>query len=399
MRVLFYEPAHTGHHFAYLAWMLGGFVDLPVKITVATTPSALGSVEYAKTLAPLADRITFVTSCTPPPAGPIKIARHRLRELVECIEAVRPDHVAVCYVDGVWDQACLATLMGRRPWPRELVVEGWLYRGRFGDRTDRRWKSIVRRGLFRRLLRQGLFRKLHLDHELLYNFAAPFATGTSTEVVLTPNPIELREPVSREEARRRLGLPTEGRWISLSGVVARFKGADLLIEVFSRCRRERPDMPLRLLLAGPQEEQIRAMLQREPYRALVAEGGIVAIDRFVNEEEMFLAAAAADLVVAPYPNHDGRSSIILWAAAAGRPSLGTEEGCIGHVIKHERLGRTCNVADTSALADAVVATLDMPWTDADADRVRQYAEFHRVENYRRIASQLIRQRLEEQGRL
>lgn len=396
MRVLFYEPAHTGHHFAYLARMLGGFLDLPVEITVATTPCALGSAEFAQTLAPLAEKLTFVTTCTAPPSGPVKIARHRLRELVESIQAVRPDHVAVCYVDGIWDQACLATLMGRRPWPRELVVEGWLYRGRFGDRTDHRWKSIVRRALFRRLLRQGLFRKLHLDHEILYDFASPLSVGTPTELVLTPNPIVIREPVSREEARRRLGLQTAGQWISLSGVIARFKGAHLLIDAFQQCRRQRPEQPLHLLMAGPQEEQIREMLKEEPYRTLVAEGSIVALDRFVDEEEMFLAAAAADLVLAPYPNHDGRSSIILWAAAAGRPSLGTDDGCIGHVIQRERLGRTCSVSNTAQLADAIVAALGMPWTDADAQRARQYAEFHRVENYQRIASQLVRERLEKQ---
>jgi glycosyltransferase involved in cell wall biosynthesis len=397
MRVLFYSPNHTGHHFAYLGRMLPAFVGLPIEIVVATTPVAMESIEYSRSLLPFAGSLDMLTCCTPAPRHPIRGARHRLRELTRAIRVTEADHVMACYADGLWDQAVFSTLIGRRPWPRELVVEGWIYRGRFGDPVDRRWKSRVRRWAFARLLQSGLFRRLHLDHELLYEFSVPLAANSPTEVVLTPNPIVLKPQQPKESARRELGLRVEGTWISLSGVIARFKGAHLLLEAFQRHRRESKDARTRLLLAGPHEKEIQGMLQDEPYRPLVAEGRIVSLDRYLNEDEMFLAAAASDLVLAPYPNHQGRSSIILWAAAAGRPSLGTDESCIGYVIKRERLGMTCNVHDTSVLAKAIGTALAMTWADDDVRRVRQYAEFHRVENYQRIASQLVRERL-EQGR-
>jgi glycosyltransferase involved in cell wall biosynthesis len=394
MRVLFYQPSHTGHHFAYLARMMPGFVDLPIERIVATTAEALRSDEFGATLAAFGDRLEFVTSCTPSPRGPVRGARHRLRELRQAIGAVRPDHVAVCYADGLWDQAYLSALAGRRPWPRELVVEGWIYRGRFGDAGDRRWKSVVRRQMFRGLVRRGLFRRLHLDHELLHQFALSHAAGTPTEVVLTPNPIVLKPEQSKESARRALGLPAEGKWISLSGVIAPFKGADRLLEAFARYAGDGGGGSARLLLAGPHEEEIRTMLRGEPYRQLVDAGRIVAIDRYLSADEMFLAAAASDVVTAPYPQHQGRSSIILWAAAAGRPSLATDDGCIGYVVRHQRLGMTCDARQVNVLAEAIGRALAMPWTEDDARRVRQYAEFHRVENYQRVASALVRERLE-----
>ena len=232
MRILFFQPNYTGHHFAYLARMLPGFFDLPVEITVATTNEALESQEFSRTLDPLAERMELVACCTPPPVHPVANARHRLHDLVRAIGAVRPDHVMVCYADGIWDQAALAALVGRRPWRRELVVEGWIYRGRFGDPADRRFKSAVRRWLFKRLLRQGLFRRLHLDHELLYEFGIPRAAGTPTELVLAPNPIVVGAETSMENARRELGIAVDGQWISLSGVIARFKGAHLLLEAY-----------------------------------------------------------------------------------------------------------------------------------------------------------------------
>ena len=108
---------------------------------------------------------------------------------------------------------------------------------------------------------------------------------------------------------------------------------------------------------------------------------------------MFLAAAAADLVMAPYPNHQGRSSIILWAAAAGRPSLGTESGGIGYVIRQQNLGWTCDVSNPATLAESIATAIRAPWNHAHAARVREYAQQHRVEEYQRSASELVRSRL------
>ncbi len=397
MRLMFYAPQHTGHHFAYLARMLPGFIELPVEIIVATTPQALESNEYARTLAPLAGSIRIETCCTPPPRRPLRNARHRYAELIQAIRTLKPDHVAVSYADGIWDHAFLSTVTGRRPWPRELPVEGWIYRGRFGELQDRRWKSFLRRRMFRELLRRGVFHKLHLHHEILYEFASEAATGTTTSVVLAPDPILIKPPMTPQAARRELGLPTDGVWIGTAGMIAPFKGSVLFLEAF-RIRCEQNAQPsARALLAGPHDEEIRTMLRREPYRSWVAEGRIVSLDRFLNEDEMYAAAAAVNVVVSPYPQHQNRSSIILWAAAAGRPSVASDESNVGYVIRKERLGTACKVHDPALINDAVTATLSTPWTEEDAQRVRRYAEFHRIENYQRISSQLVRERLNQQA--
>jgi glycosyltransferase involved in cell wall biosynthesis len=395
MRVLFYEPEYTGHHLAYLARMLPGFTDLPIEIVLATTPEALGSQEFAKSLAPFGDRLKIVTPCTRAPRKPIANARHRLRELATAIRDLQPDHVMVCYADGLWDQAYAATVIGRRPWPRELAVEGWLYRGRFADPADHRWKSRLRRPMFVGTLRRGLFRRLHLHHELLFNFAEKAAAGTPTSVVLAPDPIIIRPPMTTVAARYELGIAHEngGNWIGMAGVIAKYKGAHLFLEAY-RIRCERGDKPtVSALLAGPIQEDIRPLLGEEPFRGWIADGSIAIVDRFLTEHEMYAAAAAVDLVVAPYPKHQNRSSIILWAAAAGRPCVGPDESCVDYVIRHERLGTSCRVQDTQTLADAISTSLNTPWTSEDVARVRKYADFHRMENYQALSSQLVRERL------
>ncbi|HEX2474805.1 MAG TPA: glycosyltransferase [Lacipirellulaceae bacterium] len=393
MRVLFYSPDYVGHYFAYLARMMPAFAALPIERLVATVPEALDSTVYSATLARFADKLSFVTICTQGPQPPVQSARHRLRELRSAIQQTQPDHVIVGYLDGLWEQALAPWMTGRRPWPQDMVVEGWIYRTRFGDRSDRRLKSRLRRAMFPLLLRSGLFRKLHLDGEQLYDFAKPKSAGTPTEVVLSPNPIAMQEPTSTDEARRQLGIATDGTWLSLSGMIARYKGADLLLEAYRHLRELKREENVRLLLAGPHEEQVAQALRAEPFRHWIDVGQIVSINRFVDDNEMFLAAAAADLVMAPYPNHHGRSSIILWAAAAGRPSLGTESGGIGYVIRQQNLGWTCDVANPATLAKSIATALCAPWNHADAARVREYAEQHRIEEYQLSASELVRSRL------
>ena len=199
--------------------------------------------------------------------------------------------------------------------------------------------------------------------------------------------------MSAAEARRELGVAGDGTWIGTAGVIAKFKGADLFLQAY-RLRRERGDLPpARALLAGPHMPEIRELLGQSPFREWVADGSIVSVDRYLSEHEMYAAAAAVDLVVAAYPQHQNRSSIILWAAAAGRPCLGSDESCVGYVIRHERLGSTCHVQEPMLLSHAFSEALAKPWTPDDAARVRKYAEFHRMENYQEIASSLVRLQL------
>jgi len=50
MRLLFFEPNQSGHHYAYLARMLPGFLDLPVEVVLATTAVGAVSDEFWRTL-------------------------------------------------------------------------------------------------------------------------------------------------------------------------------------------------------------------------------------------------------------------------------------------------------------------------------------------------------------
>ncbi|MBC23718.1 MAG: hypothetical protein CMJ32_07365 [Phycisphaerae bacterium] len=397
MKLLIYEPNHTGHHFAYLARMLPGVTGLPIDIIVATKPRAIESDEFDKTLKDFGDRLEYVTCCSDAPGTTLGNARHRANEFLRTLELTRPDHAWIMYGDGLWQILAVNNRLNTNPIASRIPIEAWLYRGGFSYPTATGFGDRMKRLLFRRLARKRGFTALHLDDEYLYDFARVIDPGPSaTEMVLTPNPIELRplEPDTALEARKRLGLPEQGRIVSLTGMIDSRKGADLLIRAFAEHHRRADAADSHLVLGGPHDDRIKAVLEEPGIARLKTDGHIICQDRFFSADEMFDVAAASTLVTAPYPNHSGRSSIILWAAAAGRPSLGVDRGCIDRVITEEKLGWTCDVSDIEAFARAIGEALEQPWGPEEQARVRRYAEFHRVENYQRIASSRIRRRLD-----
>ncbi len=251
MRLLLFEPNHTGHEYVYLARMLPGFLDLPVEIVLATTAVGEASHEFSQTLAQYRDRIRIETCCETAPSRPLANARHRLRELISAVRHVEPDHVGVMYGDGLWQFLVAQWATGRWPFPRELPVETWIYRGAFSYSKRRKLRCWIQKRLFTTALRHNLFAAVHLDDELLFDFARKaLGDACATRIGLTPNPVWLGPRLTLSEARRRMNLPQEGRIVSLTGMIAEYKGTSNLLEAFHKHCVSGANVAVRLLLAG-----------------------------------------------------------------------------------------------------------------------------------------------------
>lgn len=401
MRVVFYEPTSTGHHFAYLSRMLPGFFELPIECILTTTPESLASEEYSLLLKPLGDRLQVEAACTTPRSRhPVRIAAHRLGELSRLCQHMRMDRLIILYGDGIWPLATASSMAGRKLFSDGLPVEVSLYRGAFSYPGAAGMGAHVRRWLFRRLLRSPLFDRIHLNDDLLYDYA--FKTCASRDmdrVFLAADPIEMFPPVSRQKARQQVGLPEDGRFIVGIAMINRAKGMHLVIDAFAEMVHSGRFASDRLVLAGPHAANIQDMLGSGRLAELVGQGKIISCDRYLTEREMYLFAAAGDVNVAAYLGHSGRSSKILWAAAAGRPCVGTAEGCVGYMIRTYGLGWTVDLTQPEDLRQQLESALSSPWTLEDERRVRSYAESHRVEAARQTATAGVRRQLEARGSL
>ncbi|MEM9109527.1 MAG: glycosyltransferase [Planctomycetota bacterium] len=387
MKLLFYEPDHNGHHFPYLARMLPGFIDPRFELCLATKPSALASDQYERFLKPFEQHLTLYPECAEFKGSSIRTAAHRAREIRQLQRRHNIQHTFVAYADGVWQILAARAFLGLAWSARRGTLEGILYRGGFTYPGDESFGKRIKRYLFKRMCIKGIFDRLLLDDEYLYDFSHCFAQRSKTRCELAVNPVELFD-ISRDAARADLKIESGRRVISLSGMIDERKGADRLVRAFVEASRG-PDNGTVLVLAGPHKPIIRSLLQDPMVRPFVESKRIYSLDRLLDERDMFRVAAASDLVTAPYPNHSGRSSIVLWAAAAGRPVLGTDRGCIARIIEGERLGWTCNVLDNSEFSHHLVEAIDKPWDESDQARATDYARWHTISNYQKLNAEYV----------
>jgi glycosyltransferase involved in cell wall biosynthesis len=193
-----------------------------------------------------------------------------------------------------------------------------------------------------------------------------------------PDPIERLMPVSREDARRSLGIPEQGRYIGCAGLLDARKGIDLLLRAFA-AGRDRLGPDDRVLLAGIVRPEIRAVIEQELPPEL--KGRIVTLDRFLTTAELNTAIAAMDVVCTPYPKHLHSVSIVIRAAAAERMVLATGIGWMDRTIRQFSLGRTCDVRDIPTFGDAIATSLNESDSFVLTKAARRFVEFHAADNF------------------
>lgn len=135
------------------------------------------------------------------------------------------------------------------------------------------------------------------------------------------------DTLTREEARRRLGLPDRSRVIAFVGWVRPYKGVAELLAAF----RSVPHRSARLVIAGRAldegyAERVTA-LAREDERVHLALG-------FVPDEELQVYLRAADVVAAPFLEILTSGSVLL-AMSFGRAVIAPRRGCVVDTVDEQ----------------------------------------------------------------
>lgn len=156
-------------------------------------------------------------------------------------------------------------------------------------------------------------------------------------------------PLPRDEARSRLGLPTEGKYVLFFGFIRKYKGLDLLLEALADPRLAAAD--IRLIIAGEYYGD------QEFYEGIIArqrlEGRVHRFTDFIPNDEVKLYFSAADCVALPYRSAT-QSGITQVAIHFGVGMVATHVGGLPEMVETGKTGLLC-APEPTALADALCA--------------------------------------------
>jgi glycosyltransferase involved in cell wall biosynthesis len=203
------------------------------------------------------------------------------------------------------------------------------------------------------------------------------AAGARAEILhVAPDGVDLQRfqnPISKAEARKKLGLPVEGLWIVHAGHLYEGRGGEELVQALGQIPGAR------LLFAGGKSADV------ERVRAVAAECGLADRVRFegmVPNGRIPLYLWAADVLVMPYTS---RTPIIASISpmkmfeymAAGRPIVSTDFPTLREVLRDGENAVLTAPDSPAALAAGIRRTADDP---AIAEKISRQAR-RDVEQY------------------
>ncbi len=142
-------------------------------------------------------------------------------------------------------------------------------------------------------------------------------------------------PISKAEAREKLGLEPADHVMLFFGYIREYKGLDVLLDAFALAAAK--DHRLKLVVAGAPHTKA---LEKQ-YQEMIAQAGfadrIIFHARFIDHDEVETYFTATDLVVLPY-KHIYHSGIVHLAYSYGKPTLATNVGDFSETIEQGKSG-------------------------------------------------------------
>lgn len=152
------------------------------------------------------------------------------------------------------------------------------------------------------------------------------------------------DPAKRTSVRARLGIASDAIVFLFVGRLTREKGVLELAQAFREIASERPDAVL--LVVGPDEEGLGAAMRE----ACGPAAGRLVLAGQTAEPESYMAAS--DVFCLP-SYREGFGSVVIEAAAAGLPAIGSRIYGVTDAIEERGTGLLVDPRDAAALAGAM----------------------------------------------
>jgi glycosyltransferase involved in cell wall biosynthesis len=159
--------------------------------------------------------------------------------------------------------------------------------------------------------------------------------------------------ISKEAARKILGLGLNEKIILFFGFIRQYKGLDLLLNAMADERIKKEN--IKLLIAGEFYED------EKPYLELIKEkhleNSVILKTSFIPDSEVRNYLCAADSVVQPYKNAT-QSGVTPLAYHFEKPMIVTNVGGLPSLVPHEKVGLVTE-PDPTSIADSILRFYQM----------------------------------------
>ncbi|MCQ8184533.1 glycosyltransferase family 4 protein [Parvularcula maris] len=224
------------------------------------------------------------------------------------------------------------------------------YHGTYGAKTaiKRRYNSVMVRG--DAVIANSAFTAQHVRKQ--YE-GLPYFDGSRMVTIPRGADLERFDPASVGEERiRPFSLRFgEGFKVVMPGRFTGWKGQGVLIEAARLFREERPDVPLRVLMAGRMDEKPDYV---DGLRRRIAEAGLQGVVELMPAtDDVPALLAASDVVVSASTDPEAFGRVAIEASAMGKPVIATAHGGSLETVLDGETGYLVPPGDAEALAKAL----------------------------------------------
>ena len=154
--------------------------------------------------------------------------------------------------------------------------------------------------------------------------------------------------LDKADARKKLGLAENGKYLLFFGFIRKYKGLDILLRAFADKRIQ--EAGIKLIIAGEYYDK------PDEYQAIIEAHGLekalVQANDFIPDSEVSTYFSAADMVVQTYKTAT-QSGVTQIAYYYHNPMLVTDVGGLAELVPHNKVGYVTST-DIDEIADAIL---------------------------------------------
>jgi glycosyltransferase involved in cell wall biosynthesis len=349
-RILLFDTILDGHHPDYLMHVIEYFSgQQDVEVVVVSGEKFKADVDARRA----ADQLVWGANVTFAGISMDQIARLHAMNIyrrsfvewnlvLEYAQVHQATHILLMY----FDYFQLAAWLGKRS---PIPVSGISFRTNFFAEASGFYPKF-KKWMLGRALQSGQIQNLFCLVQSLVPAIQRMAGPAHVEALCDPIKSYVILPEVRAAFREKHGIPTDKKVYLNFGFLDDRKG----IEVFLKACGQLPPSEhahMCLVLAGPIAPAY--LPQIEKAIAQVPTLQVITLFGYLPAQEVQICFELADVALMLYQGHFGMSSVLVRAAMAGKPMMGTDLGMIGELIRSRGLGMAVDATDYLAVGSAL----------------------------------------------